>query len=82
MPNTLKETGSPPHGLALERVWAGTGTGKPCELCGKSIPADAVQYDLEVAEAAVAATSASRSRVLSFHLNCYDRWRAGRDDVG
>ena len=62
------------------RLWAGSGTGKQCDFCGKAIGVDDVQYDLEVADGAPG-EKASRSRTLSFHLGCYDPWRAGRFKV-
>ena len=71
--------GSAPVGPV--RLWAGSGTGKQCDLCGKAIGVDDVQYDLEVAESAPAGEK-PRSRTLSFHLGCYDPWRAGRFKVG
>jgi hypothetical protein len=79
MPDTLKKTGSMPSPVAPDatRVWAGRGTGKLCEVCRKAIPAEDVQYDLEMTEDPAVATNASRGRILSFHLHCYDRWRAG-----
>ena len=61
------------------RLWAGSGTGKQCDFCGKAISVDDVQYDLEVAETAPGGEK--RSRTLSFHLGCYDPWRAGRFKV-
>jgi hypothetical protein len=83
MTDTWKKTDSPPGGLALEaaRLWAGRGSGKPCAFCGKSISADDVQYDLEVTEELAPATQISRGGTLSFHLPCYDQWRARRDDA-
>lgn len=77
--NTMKDA-HPSHGRAMSdstRLWAGRGTGQPCEYCGKVIPAEEVQYDLEMPEkpAAAAATSADE-RILSFHIGCYDPWRA------
>jgi hypothetical protein len=65
------------HGRASTdstRLWAGRGTGQPCEYCGKTIPAEDVQYDLELAEKSAA--SSPDGRILSFHIACYDPWRA------
>jgi hypothetical protein len=65
------------------RLWAGRGSGKPCEFCGEAIPAEDVQYDLEVTEQLASATQALCGQSLSFHLKCYDQWRAGLgSDVG
>jgi hypothetical protein len=74
----------PGSGVAPDttRLWAGRGSGKPCEFCGKAIPAEDVQYDLEVTEELATATHASRGQSLSFHLSCYDKWRAGLGDGG
>jgi hypothetical protein len=77
MNGTTKDA-HPSHGRAMTdstRLWAGRGTGQPCEYCGKAIPAEEVQYDLEVPDRS-AATSASDGRILSFHIGCYDPWRA------
>lgn len=63
------------------RVWAGRGTGKPCERCGKAIAAEDIQYDLEVTEALAAATRIPGGRTLSFHLHCYDLWRADLEET-
>ncbi len=76
---------APPDGSAKTgpvRLWAGSGTGKQCDFCGKAIAVDDVQYDLEVAESTSGGEKATRSRTLSFHLGCYDPWRAGRFKVG
>lgn len=66
------------HGRAATdttRLWAGRGTGQPCDLCGKVIPPEEVQYDLEVADRSSDA-NVSTGRIFSFHLGCYDTWRA------
>ncbi len=82
---SLKDVGTPAgHGTdGAIRVWAGRGTGKPCEHCGEAIPVSDVQYDLEVtdalAHALAAISNALRGRTLSFHLNCYDQWRESLD---
>jgi hypothetical protein len=76
------------HGRAMTdstRLWAGRGTGQPCEYCGKAIPAEEVQYDLELAErpvATTASTTTSDGRILSFHIGCYDPWRARAENGG
>ena len=77
MTMSLKDAGTPAGRVTEDatRVWAGRGTGKPCECCGKAIPAEDVQYDLEVTETLAAVTNACRGRTLSFHLSCYDQWR-------
>jgi hypothetical protein len=64
------------------RLWAGSGTGKQCDFCGKAITIDDVQYDLEVEDSAPVADRSPRARTLSFHRGCYDPWRAGRFKVG
>ncbi len=74
---SLKDVGMPANqGMdGAIRVWAGRGTGKPCEHCGDVIPVSDVQYDLEINDGLAAITKAVRGRTLSFHLNCYDQWR-------
>lgn len=74
---SLKDVGAPTsHGMdGAIRVWAGRGTGRPCEHCGGAIPVTDVQYDLEITDALAALTNAALGRTLSFHLSCYDRWR-------
>jgi hypothetical protein len=63
------------------RLWAGSGTGKQCDFCGKAISVEDVQYDLEVTDSAPGSDRPARPRTLSFHLGCYDPWRAGRFKV-
>jgi hypothetical protein len=84
MNNILKETDSSPGCVTPEapRLWAGRGTGKPCQFCSKAIRADEVQYDLEVVADAAGTSNASRGQVLSFHFNCYDPWLARRQEAG
>ena len=84
MPGNPKHAHAAPEGAAPGpvRLWAGSGTGKQCDFCGNAISVDDVQYDLEVSESSTsAADKSSRSRTLSFHLGCYDPWRAGRFKV-
>ncbi len=83
MTDTRKIASSPSMGVASDaiRLWAGRGSGKPCKFCGKAIPAEDVQYDVEVTEELVTATQASPGRILSFHLRCYDQWRAALDEA-
>ena len=63
------------------RLWAGSGTGKQCDFCGKAISVEDVQYDLEVTDSVPVSDKPARPRTLSFHLGCYDPWRAGRFKV-
>ena len=82
MTHSLKKTDSPFSGVMpdVTRLWAGRGTGKPCEFCGKAIAADDIQYEIETT-ADLRGVTDTRGRTLSFHVNCYDSWRAYRNDV-
>jgi len=84
MTRTLKDADSLPGRLTSDalRLWAGRGNGKPCEWCRKTISAEDVQYELEVTGNPGVAVNASRGDILSFHLQCYDRWRASLDHFG
>jgi hypothetical protein len=61
-----------------DRLWAGRGSGKPCDFCGKAIDAEDVQYDVELLESSRGPDKTVCTRNLSFHLGCYDPWRARR----
>lgn len=83
--NRTTKDAHPSHGRAMRdstRLWAGRGTGQPCEYCGKAIPPEEVQYDLEVQDRAAPAANDPDSRILSFHINCYDPWRAEAEKGG
>jgi hypothetical protein len=82
--NGTSKDAHPSHGRAMSestRLWAGRGTGQPCEYCGKVIPAEEVQYDLEVPDRA-ATPGVPEGRILSFHISCYDPWRARPEKGG
>ena len=50
------------------RTWAGRGTGVLCDLCGVSINAQEIEYEVELQE------PAGNTRDLHFHVNCYRAW--------
>ena len=84
MNGTSKDAHPSHHGRAMTdstRLWAGRGTGQPCEHCGRTIPAEEVQYDLELADRSGASSNAE-GRILSFHIGCYDPWRARMEKSG
>jgi hypothetical protein len=50
------------------KTWAGHGTGAVCNLCGKPIKAQDIEYEVELDPAPGGA------RGLHFHFNCYRLW--------
>lgn len=53
---------------APNRVWGGTGSGLPCALCGKVIPAAEVEYETD--------SSVDGSiRTFHFHFVCHAAWQ-------
>jgi hypothetical protein len=54
------------------RIWAGSGTGAMCSLCGCPIQAHEIEYEVVLP---------STERILRFHFRCHRRWEAqGRHD--
>ncbi|HTV78106.1 MAG TPA: hypothetical protein VMF03_07610 [Steroidobacteraceae bacterium] len=53
---------------APERAWAGAGSGKPCALCGETVPASDVEYEVDIG------TEKGR-RTLHFHFGCHAAWQ-------
>ena len=51
------------------RVWAGNGTGATCSLCGYSIQAHEIEYEIEL-------SLPSTDGILRFHFHCHRRWEA------
>ncbi len=51
------------------RTWAGHGTGVLCNLCGRTIKATDIEYEVELAPA-------GNPRGLHFHFNCYREWES------
>jgi hypothetical protein len=49
------------------RTWAGRGTGALCNLCGESIKAQDIEYEVEL-------LTTGSVRTLHFHFNCYRVW--------
>jgi hypothetical protein len=62
-------TGALPY-LTPKRVWAGSGAGEPCSLCGKDIELKEVEYEIEEAN----------GRTLRFHLRCHAIWQLALPD--
>ena len=51
------------------KMWAGTGSGKPCSLCDLAIQADQVEYEIELPDADHGTTS------WRFHIVCQSIWQ-------
>lgn len=58
----------------MDRTWAGPGSGARCDLCHRVIDEDQVEYEVELSEA--------RNRIITLHLECYERWTIARDALG
>ncbi len=54
------------------RMWAGHGTGVPCDACGIPIDEKDIEYEVE--------TQRDSARTLHFHFNCYQEWLATQRD--
>ena len=52
------------------RTWAGRGTGVLCNLCGATIRAQDIEYEVELL------APAGDVRGLHFHFNCYRAWES------
>ena len=50
-----------------ERIWAGSGSGAMCSLCGSPIQAHEIEYEIALP---------STERILRFHFLCHRRWEA------
>jgi hypothetical protein len=59
------ELGELPEPIERVRLWAGSGSQRPCEICGETIAASDVEYELDVDE-----------RTLVLCVPCYLIWRA------
>jgi hypothetical protein len=51
------------------RTWASHGTGVRCNLCGRIIEAQDIEYEVELGPV-------SNPRGLHFHFNCYRTWES------
>ena len=51
------------------RLWAGSGTGATCSLCGSPIQAHEIEYEVEL-------FPATTGRFLRFHFPCHRAWEA------
>lgn len=49
------------------RIWAGSGTGATCSLCGSPIQANDIEYEIVLP---------STEQILRFHFRCHRRWEA------
>jgi hypothetical protein len=63
----LMEAGTLPTALP-DRTWGGNGSGKPCSLCGKYIPANEIEYEFEISDSMDPTT-------YRFHLMCHAAWQ-------
>ena len=57
-----------------ERTWAGRGCGAPCVICGQSIHADELEYELEF----VTGTSGKQPARYHVHNGCFWAWECER----
>jgi hypothetical protein len=55
---------TPPYRQPV-RIWAGSGTGATCSLCGCPIQAHEIEYEVVLP---------STERILRFHFRCHRRW--------
>lgn len=53
------------------RTWAGQGTGHKCNLCGRPIEPDEIEYEVELAPA-------DSGKHLRFHFRCQQLWEEQR----
>lgn len=60
-----------------DRTWGGKGSGAPCSLCGQSVRADEIEWELEFSRG-VAAVEADIYKV---HPACLDEWDAARREL-
>lgn len=65
-PKSARECGDFPHRQPL-RSWAGPGTGKPCSICGRSIPREEFELELEFGE--------NDGGTHIVHVSCFRSWR-------
>jgi len=54
--------------LPPEKCFVGKGTNRPCDGCDEVITADAIEYELDLADA----------RTLRFHKTCLAAWHEAR----
>ena len=50
-----------------QKYFAGKGTGQLCDLCEQAIPAEELEYELDLG-----------GRTFRFHEKCLDMWRQAR----
>ncbi len=51
-----------------ERTWAGRGTDRACDVCGRPITPSEIECEADFAN----------DTVLRFHLTCYELWEEAR----
>jgi len=57
-----------------ERTWAGRGCGAPCEICGRSVSADELEYELEF----VSEVDGNQRAHYHVHDGCFWAWESER----
>ena len=55
------------------RLWAGPGSGAACAVCGATISAQQLEYEIEFG------SSATTRTVLRFHVACHSAWTQASD---
>lgn len=70
----LIDAGRLPGVRQRHHISAGTGEGSPCDVCGRLITRDAVQYDVEYAVQ-------DEARSARVHVDCYDAWRESVSEI-
>jgi hypothetical protein len=60
-----------------DRTWGGVGMGMPCTVCGKPIPAEQIEYELDFSHDG-AAPGLDRFHL---HLRCFAAWEMDRTKV-
>ena len=56
------------------RTWAGRGSGAVCDVCGETIDADQIEYEVEL-------PADHSNTVLNMHLSCFEEWTASGTDA-
>jgi hypothetical protein len=59
---------------SAERTWAGRGCGAPCEICGRSVSADELEYELEF----VSREDGKEPARYHLHNGCFWAWESER----
>lgn len=56
---------------APDRIFGGQGDGSPCAICGQSVNADELEYELEFDTG----SRGDGADVYHVHLGCYSAWK-------